>query len=777
MSKFLNFLFFIFLACCSYAQTDSCRGSLYGQIIDEHDKSLLRFASVYIPEINKGMVANEDAKYNIEGICDGTYTVIVSHLGCETKTQKVTVKGNTLKNFFLEHHIEALKEINISAKKEKEKLTQSLSEISEKDFEEAKGKQLGDALKNIAGVTTLQTGNNISKPVIHGLHSNRILILNNGVRQEGQQWGNEHAPEIDPFTAGKISVIKGASAVRYGSDAMGGTIIVDQKRLRDTAGVGGELNLIGFSNGRQGAGSGMLEGNFKKLSPLSWRVQGTLKQGGNINSPGYYLKNTGIKEYDFSYNLVWKKLNYGTEIYYSQFNTTLGIFSGSHIGNITDLKKAFESPKPIETSGFSYKIERPYQHIEHELFKSNSFIRTGNSGKLLFTYARQYNLRNEFDKHKSFSDTLDKPALQFEITTHTGEVLWEHNTFKSFKGTIGVNGITQDNTYEGRYFIPNFKNYSSGAFWIERYKLNKLELEAGIRYDYKYIKVYKYEKKILTTPVYEFNNPSGTFGALYRPDSLWALSYNFGTAWRAPGVNELYSDGLHHGTATVEVGNKFLKPETALNNILTAEYNSDKRLSGQVSVYYNYIENFVYQKPVQPPTVTIRGAFPTFHYKQTDAILKGIDASLSFELNENLRITSKASLLRAWNKSENNWIVLMPADRYDVELTYKLNERKKISNTYFSLNAQYVTKQWRVPDNSDFVPQPSVYLLMNFESSCTFHFGKEKITVGVGVRNLLNQAYRDYLDRFRYYTDAIGRNFIVRVKIPFNHSNRNLNNN
>ncbi|MBL0052920.1 MAG: hypothetical protein IPP29_16105 [Bacteroidetes bacterium] len=185
--------------------------------------------------------------------------------------------------------------------------------------------------------------------------------------------GIEHAPEVDPFIANKLSVIKGANSIRYGSDAIAGVILIETKPLRDSAGIGGELNLIGMTNGRAGTASAYLEGNFKKLNPLSWRVQGTLKQGGNISAPDYILVNTGLKEYNFSYALGWKKKNYGAEIFYSQFNTTFGIFSASHIGNLTDLNKAFNSPVPLETGTFTYKIGRPFQHTEHELFKLKSF--------------------------------------------------------------------------------------------------------------------------------------------------------------------------------------------------------------------------------------------------------------------------------------------------------------------------------------------------------------------------------------------------------------------
>src|ERR1700759_1533250 len=196
-----------------------------------------------------------------------------------------------------------LQNVQVTAQKlKKDRLNVvGIDTIGGRQLEGARGLSWGESLKNIAGVNSLQTGPSISKPVIHGVYSNRILILNNGVRQEGQNWGNDHAPEIDPFIATKLSVIKGPASIRYGSDAIGGVVLVDPKDLRTAPGVGGEVNLVGMTNGRVGAASGMMEGG--SASGLSWRLQGTLKKAGNAQAPTYYLGNTGYNEDDYSATL------------------------------------------------------------------------------------------------------------------------------------------------------------------------------------------------------------------------------------------------------------------------------------------------------------------------------------------------------------------------------------------------------------------------------------------------------------------------------------------
>ncbi|MBK7882797.1 MAG: TonB-dependent receptor plug domain-containing protein [Chitinophagaceae bacterium] len=182
-------------------------------------------------------------------------------------------------------------------------------ELSGKALQETRGLSLSEALTKINGVTMLQTGSTISKPIIHGLHSNRILTINNGVRQEGQQWGNEHAPEIDPFIADKLTVIKGVDELKYGSDAIGGVVLVDPKPLRNKPGYAAEINTAYFTNNRQYVLSGVFEQQLKKISAFTYRVQGTFKKAANAATPGYRLNNTASEEKNFSITAGFKKEN------------------------------------------------------------------------------------------------------------------------------------------------------------------------------------------------------------------------------------------------------------------------------------------------------------------------------------------------------------------------------------------------------------------------------------------------------------------------------------
>ena len=639
---------------------------------------------------------------------------------------------------------------------------------------QSRGESLGESLKTITGVTTLNTGSSISKPVIHGLHSDRVLILNNGIRQEGQQWGNEHAPEIDPYIANKLSVIKGADGIRYGANAIAGVVLVEPRALRDSTGINGEFNLAGATNGRLGVSSATLDGNIGKLNGLSWRLQGTLKRSGNVNAPNYYLKNTGLKEYNFSWALGFNKEKYGIETFYSKFNTDIGIFSAAHIGNLTDFQRAIEAEEPLESADFTYEINRPFQHIEHELFKVKAYWLTGDFGKLNVVYARQYNLRQEYDKHLPRNDSiaaLNLPELQFEITTHLGELSWKQNKNGAFNTQIGIATINQANTFEGREFIPAFRKYGTGVFLIEKWRSKnfKLELEAGLRYDYIYQQVYKWNRvrREYNTYDYTYNNVSGSVGAIYKPNDKLTTRVNFGMAWRPPNVSELFSNGLHHGAAAVEYGDTNLIAERAYNTVVAIDY-VNKGFLIQIEGYYNRINDFIYLKPTLPATLTIRGAFPTFNYTQVDAALTGVDLKVSYQLTNHLIWTGKTAFLNTYNLTASEWLVGMPANRFENILTYEFLKINQLTDVYLEAGIQSVLKQSQVPANSDYSDPPNAYNLLSAGMGLGIPIAKkQKLIVNFKIKNLLNTTYRDYLNRFRYYADEMGRNYTLKLKLTF----------
>jgi len=729
---------------------NKCDLTLQGKVTDEHDSTVLAYADISIIELNIHTVANEKGEYFIKNLCKGNYIIRCVYVGTDTIFKTISLSQSSSLNFFPEKHTQLLNEVKIKAEKHQILDAAVHQHLEAEDLFKNSGKPIGKIAEEVMGVNALSTGNNIAKPIINGLHSNRVITFNNEVRHESQQWGAEHGPEIDPFIAEEITIIKGANAVRYGSDAIGGVLLIEPKTLKYDSLIRGELNFGGMSNGRQGVASAMAEGGFKKIKGFSWRAQGSYKRGGNQKTPSYYLANTGVSEHNFSLTANYQKKKFFSEVYYSQFNTNIAIFLGSHIGNVTDLLKAYEAEKPSVSANFNYEIQRPYQHLEHELFKVKSTYQLNSTNHLRVMYARQYNLRQEFDNHS------DNPSIQLEITTHIAQASWERKT-KNLNLSTGIEGISRENTYEYSYFIPAFKNYNGALFYIAQYFSKKWIAEAGIRYDKTWQQAFLPKKE---QAIFQYEGLSGNAAFTYKFTPKLSSVFNAGYAWRAPGINELFSNGIHHGAASLEIGDKNLEREKSLQFLLSVKY-ENKALTLEAEGYQNYINDFIYLSPSPIPTLTIKGAFPTFYYKQCDASLSGINWMSSYTISS-IKLKSKGSFLWAWNKNAQDYIVQMPSNRLTWAAEYKWKK-----NT-FEINMKNVMKQTRIPANTEPVAAPKAYNLFGFQYN-TFI---QKIQLAVEIDNLFNTKYRDYLNRFRYFTDEVGTTINLRIKIPIEKSNQ-----
>ncbi|MCC7050766.1 MAG: TonB-dependent receptor plug domain-containing protein, partial [Bacteroidia bacterium] len=300
MIKASLFLWLVLLPLLLKAQSDTCLIKIKGKISDNHNSQPLSFAKIFIISNNAGYESDVNGNYLINNICKGILKIRLEHIECESQYIEINLMHDTIINFLLEHHAHLLKEIEVNESKSEVSSLYNRYQLNEWELMDSRGLTLSEGLKKVPGITALNTGSSISKPMIHGLQGNRILILNNGVRLEGQQWGNEHAPEIDAFSAGEITVVKGAMSVRYGSDALGGVLLIEPKTLPDSGKLSGNTFTTLQSNGLQASNATMLQGVFYSFGKLQYRINGTFKKAGNIHTPNYRLDNTGIEEKDFS---------------------------------------------------------------------------------------------------------------------------------------------------------------------------------------------------------------------------------------------------------------------------------------------------------------------------------------------------------------------------------------------------------------------------------------------------------------------------------------------
>ncbi len=759
------------LVCCTAgAQDPSCTIVLQGRVIDEHDRSPLSFAEIFLPDQGVGAVADETGAYVLEGLCPGRYLVRVMHLGCEPVEQVIDLRRNMVMDFELEHHLEELRELEVIRQRPDENVGQARMEVDRSALDRSTQHDVATMLSTIPGVNMLRTGPTINKPVIHGLYGDRILMLNNGVRQQDQQWGTEHAPNMDPFAAERYTVVKGAAAVQYGSDAMGGVVLAEPPALPRTKGTRGEVRISAGSNGRGGGLGGMLEGGSGKVRGLGWRLQASGRRFGDAHAADHVLSNTGLREMAASASIGVQGPRTGASFYYSAFARELGILRAAHIGNLTDLQEAITRQQPWYVAPFTYAIEAPRQEVVHHLLKAELSRRITMRDQLVLTYAYQTNDRQEYDRRRGA--LRERPALDLYLRSHTADLVLKHWLGERLHGKIGVNGLYQENVnIPGtgiQPLIPNHVRLVTGAFIHEHYPVTgTLELEAGARLEQAQLDVYKFDDDgQWISPRHVFTNNAFSIGANWGTDSL-RLRANISSAYRPPNVNELYSEGLHHGAAALEYGDPTLGNERSLKMVadLTGHAIGGK-MAFSFTVYRDRIDNYIYLRPAGQ-VLTIRGAFPRFDHVSTDALLNGADAMVEIRVRKAWSIGARASYLHGHDLQENRPLFLMPSNRIQASLVHEIPAAGPWRELRFEINGTFVMRQRRVPDGVDFMDAPPGYQLLGAAITMARPVGRNEIRLGLAGSNLLNVAYRDLLDRSRYFADARGADVTLWLRYTF----------
>ncbi|HZY80406.1 MAG TPA: TonB-dependent receptor [Cyclobacteriaceae bacterium] len=791
----LLILFIFLLPSIAIAQGD-CHYTFSGSVLS--DGNPLPGAAITIDGKPRA-ITDTEGRFKIEDLCARVYNIEVSYVGYKNSTLRLELKTDATHFFNLEEQITNLEEVVVTGKHEATEHVQNYATLTGKDLAKTAGKTLGESLKEVSGVNTIQAGPGIFKPVIHGVHSTRVLILNHGIRQEGQQWGAEHAPEVDPFIASEIIVIKDASAIKYGTDALGGVIVVNPAALPEQAGLGGSMNMIGQSNGRAGTVSGMLEGGIKDRKGWGWRLQGTAKRAGDYHTPDYQLTNTGSKELDFSAATGYHGETFGAEVFFSHFQTELGVLKGTAISNVDDLLTAMEKSPPQYTSDFSYNIGEPRQQVAHNLLKVNMHKSLGKND-LHFQYGLQSNARKEFDIRRGSLSEL--PAIDLKLNTHTLEAEWEIHNGDKGSFCFGANGMFQQNSNipgtQRIPFIPNYSSFSGGPFAVAKWLLKSWTLDLGARYDYRRYNVSGYDfKNTLYRSSPDFQNVSATAGATVKLKNNQSLSFNVSSAWRPPHVAELYSLGTHQSAASIEYGlllndttNEVMdissvdfKIEKALKWVNTYRYETE-RLQLEATAYANFIFNYIYLKPTGV-TTNIRGTYPYFRYTQTNALFTGLDLSAMWQVSKRFAITPKVSLLRASDYTHHDYLVFVPSNRFELGGHYEIPKWKKLASIFVESKWKYVMRQYRAPrvvtvrelqegnpfaedtSNFDFMAAPDGYWLWNISAGMSVPGKRGRYEFRVTGENVLNTRYREYTNRFRYYADDLGSNVIIAAKYVF----------
>ncbi len=770
--KIYFFIFLLFLSILGFSQ--NCSLSLSGYVKDLNTHLPLEKVNVYLSKA-KGVYTDSKGFFELSGLCEGKYHITLSHISCESKQVFVQLSTDTTLNLTMEHSISILEEVVVTGKLSP-KTTQNIKIINSQNITDNINGNLSNILESIIGVSTLKSGSGISKPVVHGLYGNRLTILNNGISQSGQQWGNDHSPEIDPLVANKIKVIKGTSALEYLGSNLGSVILVEPKRIEIEPHLHGRINYFFETNG---LGNG-LNLQLQQYSPkIAWKINTTLKKSGDKKTATYYLNNTGNQEANFALQLEKSfSENLSTDLYFSTFNTELGVLRGSHIGSLTDLEDALKRETPFFTeNNFSYNIDAPKQQVHHHLLKIHSKYFIDDTQWVDFTIASQLDNRKEFDVRRG--GRSDIPALSLQQYSYFFEGKYQKIFKNKLKIKSGFQFNITDNTNNPETgilpLIPDYLSYETGVYLLTSKKINKSFFEIGLRYDnvkQNIVAITRTAPRKIVRYSNVFRNFSASGGWIYSVSNNLSLSYNIGFATRNPAINELYSNGLHQGVSGIEEGNITLQAEKSLKTTLGFNANINNIFSFESLIYYQRISDYIYLNPQDEIRLTIRGAFPVFKYEQTNAEIYGIDISGRYQISKSLQTKLDYSFIKANNLSKNLPLINFPSNNFRGSIVYECSEpitvrKVQLENLTIELNSQYVFKQKNILEEQDFVLPPDGYNLFGMKIATNIQLKKTRLRLTAKIDNILNITYRDYLNRQRYFANDLGINATLGISLKF----------
>jgi iron complex outermembrane receptor protein len=741
-----------------------------GKVLDARSKTGLPGASISIPDLRVSVITDANGEFNISSAPSrGSFLIQVRYIGYKTLTRTVDFSKSATLVFELEESVIEGKEIVITGSafsSDNRQNSTSIATVTKEDLLYNPSTNIIDALSKVPGVSQITTGPAISKPVIRGLSANRVVTLSNGVKQQGQQWGDEHGIEIDQYSAERIEILRGPASLMYGSDALGGVInILDALPAPDGTIRGEFLSNYATNNGLSGT-SLMLQGNNKGLV---YRARGSYRNAYSYKTATEYVPNSGFNETSFEGQIGLNK-NWGyAHLDASSFRNNIGFYEPAR--NDDGLLVNEDGLVPTDAQNRDRTIAFPKQDVRHYKLALNSNI-LFNSGSLRSTIGYQQNQRRELES------AGEGAALYLNNYAYSYDFKYTLKETNGWASVFGISGefIHSLNTSAEEQLIPDFDSQAYGGFAFVKKSWKKNTFNIGARLDYRKLNSYAFEgEEVSFAPINnEFTNLSAALGYTHEFNEALSFKANAGTAFRGPNIAELSSNGVHEGAFRFEVGNPNLKQERSNQFDASFEY-GDEYFSASVGGFLNSINNYIYYNS-SGEFIDVDGTdYPVFNFVQNDALLRGVEASLTLHPVSFIHFENAFAFTRATNRSTKQSLPFIPAATLRNEFRYE-PKVPGTSHSYISIGLDNFFKQSKV---DAFETTTSGYTLLNAAVGTTLRIGKKQdLTIYVAGRNLLNKAYYDHLSRFKpgrlseedptFGIYNAGRNITFGFRLPFN---------
>lgn len=792
------------------------QNSLSGKITDKESKETLVGANIYFSDLKNGATSDKDGFYKVVDLPTGKFLIEVRFIGYEIQVLKIDINGETKMDLELEVSHTELSEVVITGTSSAiEKAINPIHTISmdKISLNQNSSNNIIDAISNKPGISQITTGVGNSKPVIRGLGYNRVVVLQNNIKQEGGQWGDEHGIEIDEFSVDRVEIIKGPGSLIYGSDALAGVI----NFLAPNPVEQGKINLNLFtsyhSNNNQ---QGYLLQNAGNIKGVHWLIQGTRKIAGNYsNAYDGKVFNSGFNETNLNGSVgIAKKWGY-SHVNFSTFNQNLGIVEGERdiFGNFikpvvvddTLLEKQTVSSSDLK----GYRLFIPRQSINHHRVSSTNKFFFGKS-QLAVTLGLQQNRRKEFEFLEQPSsnnvNVEESASLYFLLNTFNYDIRYFLPELSRWETSVGVNGMHQNNQNKGiEFLIPEYSFFDADFFAVTQKTIGKLYLSGGLRYNTRSVD----SKKLLlndkgnpttqmdSTTELKFTAFKNTFSALsystgcsYSFKKNAVAKINISSGFRAPNMAELGSNGHHEGTFRYEIGNPNLKPETSFQVDAGFLFNT-KHISFEPGIFSNSIQNFIYAQKLNSVwggdsiIVDKHGdSTSAFRFVQGNARLLGGELTVDIHPHplDWLHFEQSFSYVQGTQDNQSDstkYLPFMPAPKFQSELRAQFKKAgKSLRNFYMNVELDYFFEQNKFYSAYGTETKTPSYSLLSAGagSDVVNKNGNILFSVYFTATNILDAAYQNHLSRLKYAPENpvsrrmgvynMGRNFNIKLIVP-----------
>ncbi|WP_460548478.1 TonB-dependent receptor [Hymenobacter daeguensis] len=774
-----------------------------GRVTDAATGEALPGANVVFIDLKQGAATGADGRFSFGSLPRGRFTVQVRSLGYNTVTETVDTGSGQPLDVKLTVAATEIGQVVVTGVSQATQLRRSpvpTSVIDHTRLNQTSATNLVDAIAHTPGVSQITTGAAISKPVVRGLGYNRVITLNNGAKQEGQQWGDEHGIEIDEFSVDRAEIIKGPGSLLYGSDAMAGVINFLAPEPIAEGHITGLATASYQTNNHQQGYSFQNAGN---LNGFNWLARGTRKVAGDYqNRYDGRVYNSGFNEWDANGYVGLNKSWGYSHLTFSTFNQRLGLTEGARDPQTGRFLKDVPSGDstlsvPVTDADLrGYGLAVPQQQINHlRLGVDNSFILGPNGGRLGLQVSYQQNLRREYGNALDPAET----SLYFQLRTVDYSLRYFLPEKNGWNLTVGTSGLHQQNRNLGvEFLIPAYKLNEGGVFAVAKKTIGALDISGGLRYDVRRISADKLlldaDEKPTTNPEAElkfpgfistFRNYSGSLGAAYSLNEKLTVKANLSHGFRAPNIAELGSNGQHEGTIRYEIGNDNLQAETSLQVDAGVSYVTD-HVRFSVDAFENSIDNYIFTRRLLTASGadSLRDDTGAYKYAQGQARLLGGEVSLDLHPHplDWLHFENSFSMVRARQlnvEDSQRYLPFIPGDRLQSELRANFRRQgKRLTNPYARVQLEHTFAQNRYFSAFDTETATPGYTLINagIGTDLANAQGKTLFSLYLTANNLFDVGYQSHLSRLKYadFNAANGRtgvfnqgrNVSVRLVVP-----------